>query len=328
MIRKIKVGLLFKKRGNFELQQKFSGNENINDETAKEITHHQDALIQAGFDVKIIEWNTNFVDRVKQADIQLVFNVSSLVEAAILEELEIPFVGSGTAGIVSATDKSLAKRLWQKEGIPTSEYQVLRNLDDCQSFISKPPFPYPIFIKPVSGRGSAGITINSLIQNCTQLIENVKILLETIGQPVLVERFLTGREVTIGVLGNGKNIRTLPPLEIIFKKGDGFLTFNKKKADDDLFICPAKINTAEEKHLKDLAIKAFNALGLRDFARIDTKLTPQGFVLLEANSFAGLMCTPKEKPHSYMGFMARAERNGAKELFREIIGIALERINN
>ena len=51
-------------------------------------------------------------------------------------------------------------------------------------------------------------------------------------------------------------------------------------------------------------------------------------MLLEANSFAGLMCTPEEKPHSYIGFMARAEGIGAKELFQEIIKIALERINN
>ena len=325
---KIKVGLLSKKRGNFELQQKFIGKETIYDETPKEITHHRDALIRAGFDVVVIEWGSDFIDRVKHEDVQLVFNVSSLVEVAILEELGIPYVGSGPLGIVAATDKSLAKRLWEKEGIPTSEYRVLRNIDDCQSFISKSPFPYPIFIKPVAGRGSAGITNNSLIQNNSQLIENTKILLETIGQPVLVERFLTGREVTIGVLGNGKNIRTMPPLEITFKKNNGFLTFNKKEADDDMFICPANISSAENKCLKDLAIRAFTALGLRDFARIDAKLTRQGFVLLEANAFAGLMCTPREKPHSYIGFMARAEGIGAKELFQEIIKFSLERINN
>ena len=325
---KIKVGLLSKKRGNYKLQQKFIGKETIYDETAKEIAHHRNALILAGFEVKVIEWDLDFIDHLKHADIQLVFNVSSLVEAAILEECGIPYVGSGPLGIVAASDKSLAKRLWEKEEIPTSEFRVLRNIDDCKSFISEPPFPYPIFIKPVAGRGSAGITTNSLIQNNSQLIENTKILLETIGQPVLVERFLTGREVTIGVLGNGKNIRTMPPLEITFKKNNGFLTFNKKEADDDMFICPAKISSAEEKCLKDLAIRAFTALGLRDFARIDAKLTRQGFVLLEANAFAGLMCTPREKPHSYIGFMARAESIGAKELFQEIIKIALERINN
>lgn len=324
----IKVGLLSKKRGNYKLQQKFLGKENVKDETAKEIAHHKDALIHAGFEVKVIEWDSDFIDHVKHADIQLAFNVSSLVEAAILEEQDIPFVGSSTPGIVSAADKSLAKRLWQQEGIPTSEFRVLRNMADCRSFISKPPFSYPLFIKPVAGRGSAGITNDSFIQDGNQLLENVKNLLVTIGQPVLVERYLAGREITIGILGNGNNIRTLPPLEIKYKKGAGFLTFNKKEADNDMFICPAKISDAEIKCLQDLVIKAFKTLGLRDYARIDTKLTPQGFMLLEANSFAGLMCTPKEKPHSYIGFMARAEGNGGKELIREIIEVSLERIDN
>ena len=324
----IKVGLLSKKRGNYKLQQKFLGKENVKDETAKEIAHHKDALIHAGFEVKVIEWDSDFIDHVKHADIQLVFNVSSLVEAAILEEQDIPFVGSSTHGIVLAADKSLAKRLWQQEGIQTSEFRVLRNMADCRSFISKPPFSYPLFIKPVAGRGSAGITNDSFIQDGNQLLENVKNLLVTIGQPVLVERYLAGREITIGILGNGNNIRTLPPLEIKYKKGAGFLTFNKKEADNDMFICPAKISDAEIKCLQDLVIKAFKTLGLRDYARIDTKLTPQGFMLLEANSFAGLMCTPKEKPHSYIGFMARAEGNGGKELIREIIEVSLERIDN
>jgi len=327
-MKKIKVGLLSKKRGNYELQQKFSGKEYVKDETQKEIAHHKNALIHAGFEVKVIEWDSDFIDHVEHADIKLIFNVSSLVEAAILEELDIPFVGSGTLGIVLATDKSLAKRLWQQEGIPTSEFRVLRNMADCQLFISKPPFSYPLFIKPVAGRGSAGITGDSLIQNGNQLMENVKILLATIGQPVLVEQYLAGREITVGILGNDKNIRTLPPLEIKYEEGSDFLTFNKKEADNDKFICPAKISDAEIKHLQDLVKKAFKTLGLRDYARIDTKLTPQGFMLLEANSFAGLMCTPEEKPYSYIGFMARAEGNGGKELIQEIINISLERINN
>ena len=69
-------------------------------------------------------------------------------------------------------------------------------------------------------------------------------------------------------------------------------------------------------------------MGLRDYARIDTIFTPQGIMLLESNAFAGLMCTPKEKPHSYIGFMARAESKGGKEMIGEIIEVALERINH
>ena len=157
-MKKIKIGLLSKKRGNFKLQQKFIGEEKVEDHTDLEVEHHKKALLDAGYSVEIIAWDSNFIDHVRKAKIDLVFNISSLVEAAILEELNIPFVGSDSTGIVLATDKSLAKRLWQQAGIPTSDFVLLASMDDCQSFLSKPNLPYPLFIKPVAGRGSAGIT--------------------------------------------------------------------------------------------------------------------------------------------------------------------------
>jgi len=242
--------------------------------------------------------------------------------------LEIPFVGSGTTGIVLSADKSLAKRLWQQAKIPTSEFVVFHNMDECQCFMDNPPISYPLFVKPVAGRGSAGITSKSLVQNDLQLKIYVNTLLRTIGQPVIIERYLEGREITIGIIGNSDHVRTLPPLEIINKNGDKFLTFDKKEIDNDKFICPARINEVQKENLNDYAIKAFKILGLRDYARIDTIFTPQGIMLLESNAFAGLMCTPREKPHSYIGFMARAESKGGKEMIGEIVEVALERINH
>lgn len=310
------------------LQEKFAGIDNVEDETAEEVMHHKDSLIRAGYDVKVIEWNSSFIDQVKHAHVDLFFNVSSLVECAILNDLGIPFVGSGITGVVLASDKSVAKRLWQQIGLPTSEFRVVRNVSDCQEFISKPPFSYPLFIKPVAGRGSSGISNDSIIENNKQLIKNVKNLLKTIGQPVLIEKYLSGREITIGVIGNNENVRTLPVLEIKYVHGGKALTFYKKEKENDIFICPAELTDKENELIRDIAIRAYKTLGLRDFARIDTKLTSDGPMLLEANSFAGLMCTPKDKPFSYMGFMARAEGKGGKELIHEIIEVALERINH
>lgn len=328
MQERIRIGLLSKKRGNYRLQEKFAGIDNVEDETAEEVMHHKDSLIRAGYDVKVIEWNSSFIDQVKHAHVDLFFNVSSLVECAILNDLGIPFVGSGITGVVLASDKSVAKRLWQQIGLPTSEFRVVRNVSDCQEFISKPPFSYPLFIKPVAGRGSSGISSDSIIENNKQLIKNVKNLLKTIGQPVLIEKYLSGREITIGVIGNNENVRTLPVLEIKYVHGGKALTFYKKEKENDIFICPAELTDKENELIRDIAIRAYKTLGLRDFARIDTKLTSDGPMLLEANSFAGLMCTPKDKPFSYMGFMARAEGKGGKELIHEIIEVALERINH
>ena len=322
---KIKIGLLNKKRGNFKLQEKFAGADNVVDETYKEVAHHKLALIDAGYKVCTINWGESFIKDLEDNKVDLVFNVSSMVEAAILEELEIPFVGSDTAAIAVATNKSLAKKIWESEGLQTSPFHVAKSVEDCSVFKNNPPFDYPLFIKPVAGRGSAGIDNNSIIENYEQLVKGVEERLNTIKQAVLIEKFLQGTEITFGVIGNGNNTEVLPPLEISFSGEARFLTFDKKEIDDDSFFCPARLNDEEMSKIKEFAKNAYRAIGFKDYGRIDTILTKEGPFLLEGNSFAGLMCTPKEKPHSYIGFMAVADNMSASDLIDKIVKSALKR---
>ncbi len=323
---KLRIGLLNKKRGNFAIQEKLIGADNVVDKTDAEVEHHEQALTEAGHSVYQIHWGPNFINHLQDLQIDLVFNVSSLVEAAILEELEIPYVGSNTFTIAIAMDKSLAKRLWQQMDLPTSPFCLARSEVDCQVFLDDPPFEYPLFVKPVAGRGSAGINDASVVHNYDQLVSEVIERLETISQPVLIEKFLRGREITIGVLGN-ENARTLPPLEIVTRIGGITLTFEKKELDDDSFLCPAPLTAKETQMIQQLALRAYWVLGFKDFGRIDMILTGEGPFLLEGNTFAGLMCTPKEKPHSYIGFMARAEGKDGKDLLDEIIQSAIKRLS-
>ncbi len=115
----VTIGLLNKKRGNFRIQEKFAGAAKVVDETSAEVAHHEKALRDAGYEVRVINWGPDIIRDLAEANVDLVFNVSSLVEAAILEELEMPFVGSDSFTIALATDKSLAKRLWDRAGLPT-----------------------------------------------------------------------------------------------------------------------------------------------------------------------------------------------------------------
>jgi D-alanine-D-alanine ligase len=321
----VTIGLLNKKRGNFKLQEKFAGADEVVDETSAEVAHHEKALQDSGYEVRVINWGPDILRDLAEADVDIVFNVSSLVEAAILEEMEMPFVGSDSYTIALATDKSLAKRLWDKAGLPTSPFHVARTEKDCEIFRDTPPFPYPLFIKPVAGRGSAGITEESVVEDFDQLVKGVRERYRTIGQPVLIERFLRGREVTQCVLGNGEDVRVLPPLGITYAEGSVTLTFGKKELDDDTFICPAPLSDEEARMMVELAKKAYATLGFKDFGRIDIILTDDGPFLLEANTFAGLMCTPVEKPHSYVGVMAVADGMDGKELLDEIVKAALIR---
>jgi len=324
---RFKIGLLNKKRGNFKIQEKFAGADQVVDHTLDEVRHHEEALRGAGYDVHVIHWGPDIMRDLTDADADIVFNVSSLVEAAILEELEIPFVGSNTFTISVATDKSLAKRMWQQAGLPTSPFHVACTEEDCAIFRDDPPFAYPLFIKPVAGRGSAGITAESVVENFDQLVKGVLERCATIGQPVLIERCLRGREITQCVLGNGEDTRVLPPLEIAYCDDAVTLTFDKKEVDDDTFICPARLTEEETAMMRDLARKAYSTLGFDDYGRIDAILTDEGPVLLEGNTFAGLMCTPREKPHSYIGVMAVAAGMDGKDLLGEIVHVALKRYN-
>ena len=322
----IKICLLEKKRGNFSIQEKFDNCDNIVDTTNDEVDHHFNALIEAGYDVTRLKWDEKIISNLKKNGTDLVFNLSSIVETAILEELEIPFVGSDVSGCVLSLTKNLAKDIWIKGGLPTSPYILVKSIKDCEVFKKFKLISYPLFIKPSKGRGSSGIDSSSLINTFDELVEGVKKRLETINQPVLIEKFLKGREITCGIIGNNNRIRALPLLEIIHEGTDSFITFDKKELDDDKFICPAQLSLKQTKELQQLAISAYKSIGMRDYGRVDMILTEDGPFLLEINSFAGLMCTPKEKPHSYMGFMAQAENKESSEFLDEIIKEALTRI--
>jgi len=322
---KIKIGLLNKKRGNFKIHEKFVGTDNVIDETHKEVAHHKQALIDAGYEVRTISWSDSFIKDLEDNKVDLVFNVSGMAEAAILEELEIPFVGSDTTTIAIAVDKSLSKTIWKSKGLQTSPFRVAKSIEDCSVFKDNPPFNYPLFIKPIAGRGSAGIDDNSIIKNYEQLVKGVKEILITINQPVLIEKFLQGTEISFGLIGNGNDIKVLPPLEISFNGTGNFLTFDKKEIDDDTFYCPARLNGKDTCKIKEFVKKAYQVIGFKDYGRVDTVLTKEGPYLIEINSFAGLMCTPKEKPHSYFGFMAAADDMSASDLIDEIIKSALKR---
>ena len=149
-MRCLRIGLLNKKRDNFTLQEKFAGKENVVDETSKEVAQYRKALTVAGYDVVTINWGPNFINSLKKAKVDLVFNVSSLIEAEVLEKQRIPYVGSDSSTIALATDKSLAKRIWQINGLPTSLYHVARNEENSKPFKKNPPFDYPLFIKPTT----------------------------------------------------------------------------------------------------------------------------------------------------------------------------------
>jgi len=268
---------LSKERENFSLQRKFLGNDWSGvDTTPYEVAHHKRALLELGHEVYEFEWGSHIIEDLSSARVDIFFNVSSLAEAALLEELGLKYVGSSPHSISAATDKQMAKMMFRESGIPTAPFYPIDVLEDCRRFFEARPFPYPAFVKPRYGRGSAGITPESVVDSDDRLINTARRILETMGQGVLIEPFLRGREITAGLIGNGEDLEVLPLLEIEYAQRGITLTFDKKESDNDNFICPAPLDGETAEEIIGLARKAYRVLGFRDYGRFDTILTEEG----------------------------------------------------
>mgnify|MGYP000998798554 FL=1 len=157
----MKVGVFWRKFRNVELQKRLS-QDNIYDDAYDEAFQHMTAIKEAGFDAALIEWKKDPKETLKELlrqKIDMIFNASSLKEVAFLEAFGIPFVGSGLDLI--ATSKAARKKLVAFHKLPTPKFFVTKNSKEIPEHSLK----YPLFVKPVSGRGSAGISEENVVKS-------------------------------------------------------------------------------------------------------------------------------------------------------------------
>lgn len=201
----------------------------------------------------------------------------------ILEMVGIPYVGSGPLGHSLSLDKVVAKMLFVQNDVPTPEFVVLEHLD-----FPPPPLPYPLIVKPKHEAVSFGLRI---VHDEAELREAVHFVLEQFGQAALVERFIDGRELNVGLLGNG-NPEAFPVVELLFEHGPRIYTEADKKGKGEKRIsiaCPADLDPELTARVQALARRAFTTLGLLDCARVDMRLDAEGrLYVLETNSLPSL----------------------------------------
>lgn len=183
--------------------------------------------------------------------------------------------------------KAMAKRVVRDAGLPTAPFFLVENPKSLQHI----PFPGPYFAKPVAEGSSKGISARCQAQDASKLQEVCRELLESFQQPVLVERFLPGREVTVGIVGNGREARVLGVMEVAFTERaetQAYTALNKEEYRERV-----RYRLLEDEELArqaaDLALSVYGLLGCRDAARLDLRCdatgTPQ---FLEANPLPGL----------------------------------------
>lgn len=303
-----------------ELQRKLT-QDKVFDDAYDEAFQHYTAIKQAGFDAVLIEWKNDprktLQDLVNEK-VDLVFNASSLREVAFLEAFNVPFVGSGLDLVASS--KAARKKLVAFHKLPTPNFIVATNPDR----IPEHDLKYPLFVKPVRGRGSAGISEENVVKNPDDLPRVVAKITDKIGQAALIEEFITGREITVGIIGY-ENPKVLPILEIEYNSTITN-TFEHKMLDNEIIHCPADFPPEVQNRIIDTATKIYKVLNAKDYSRIDMILSDDGVpYFLEINTFAGLTMSSGKAHNGYMGYMAEALGMTAAEFIGAIIESALKR---
>ncbi len=248
--------------------------------------------------------------------------------AAVFEILDIPFTGSSALGIGLANDKSIAKALFVAHGVPTPRWAVL-SPPDRPRLTSE--LTFPLIVKPLEEDASIGIDMNSVVENPGSLMERVDFIWKEFQQPALVEEFIDGRELNVALLAaSGGQLATLPISEILFK---GFpakypiVTFEAKWMADSPYCtatvpqCPAELSPVLEEKVRGIALRAAEAVQMRDYGRIDFRVraSDNSVFVTEANPNPDL--TPEA------GFFRAAQASGRTyaSLIREIVERAKER---
>ena len=213
--------------------------------------------------------------------------------AALLNLLGLRYTGSSPSGLMLAGDKTLSKKVLSFHGILTPKFAtVYRGAVDWAGDID-----FPVIVKPPQEDASLGITSKSVVRDIRELLERMGELQREYQSPVLVESFIDGREFYIGVLGNA-NAEALPIIELDFSKFPAdrprIASWEAKWGDDGAgsgaefagteSIFPNDLPESLVKRMQQVAVDAFHALRLRDYGRIDLRVTPaEEIYVIEVN---------------------------------------------
>jgi len=295
-----------------------------------------DTLGKLGHDatLHVLDGSIKSLHALARIDCDLVFNLAESFAgndtadyciASYLELLSKRFTGSGSHGLLYAQDKAVAKKILEFHGIHTPVF--------ARSFRGRLDFShdlaFPVIVKPAREDGSIGIEFNAVVSSIRELMERIDWLHANFDSPVLIEEYVEGREMYVGVLGND-NPQPLPVVELDLSKlpegtpriagaevkwGKGTRAYRDTKSAiaDDLSEEAATL-------MQTTAVAVYQALELRDYARIDMRLRPDGRVaVIEANP------NPWLAAKAEFSLAARKSGRNYTQLIEEIVDLALAR---
>lgn len=309
-----------------------------------------DALRAGGHRVTFLEGDITLAQTLPRVQPDICFNIceghfGDAREAqvpAILEMLRIPYTGSRVLTLALSLDKPMTKRVLAYHNLPTPAFQVFERANEPLD----PDMQFPLFVKPSREGTGMGVSPDSIVRDETQLRAQLRLQFERYDQPILAERFIEGRELTVGVVGNltepvawrlpedeeaprvSRGLTFLPPMEIDLDRYEteaGVYTSRIKTelVHEFYWMCPAPLDDASVEELNWLTAATFRVTGCQDVARVDFRLDVNDEnrpYILEINPLPGL-----NPEYSDLCIEARAAGWSYEELVNRILDEALAR---
>ncbi|AOY92670.1 D-alanine--D-alanine ligase [Cupriavidus sp. USMAA2-4] len=228
----------------------------------------------------------------------------------LLEQLGIPYTGSGVLASALSMDKQATKRLWMTHGLPTPRFAMLQAGSDFTAVVAE--LGLPLIVKPAREGSSIGLTKVTDAAQMREAYEKAAAL----DRDVIAETFIDGAELTCPLVGEGDDAAALPVIRIV-APGANYDYQNKYFTDDTQYLCPSGLPEALEREVQDLAVNAYRVLGCRGWARADVMLRADGKpFLLEMNTSPGMT------GHSLVPMAARAAGISYEDFVMQVLAAA------
>jgi D-alanine-D-alanine ligase len=312
---------------------------NIEFEPEETIHHVRKAIESVSWEYVQIEADEDCYENLKIQRPDIVFNRAEGLRGesresqvpAFCEMLGIPYVGSGIMANSIGLDKPTTKMILEYHGLKTAPFQVFINKNEprLQSL------GFPLILKPSHEGSSIGINWDNVVYDDVSFRKKLDEMLVVYRQPILVERFIDGREFSVGLVGNfimGKEPTVLPILEVDFSGFPpelGRVLGQKAKSifdDSSNYKCPARIDDKLRNRIEAHAKASFKALRCLDWARLDYRLDEEDeLYFLEVNTLPGIDYDEKKDELSFYPMMWVAAGKTYDDMIIEVIQTALHR---
>ncbi len=300
------------------------------DEHKKEMLSSVKNALEKEYEVKVVPFDEDFMHRIKGFDIAFNMATSGGEDSrqvhvpAILDLMGVPYTAAPAMTHAICIDKAVTKSVLMSHGLGTARFFVVHPGERVPEDHS---LDYPLIVKPLHEGSSKGLRKESVVKNLESLKNAVKWIHENFKEGALVEEFIEGTEVTVGLLEAEGDVRVLPLLEIDFSglpEGvERFYSDRVKNQGLDVYIkyhAPARLPEKMYRTVEEAAKRAFRILGLRDYARMDVRIKEDKYYILDVNSLPLLV-----PEYSDITKMAKAAGMSYDDLVLSIIRSARRR---